>query len=115
MSTTWITPGALSVLGVDQDLLLAVLVVAGLGSGVIIAVAVAALARRRTWSYLLVTLALATLLARTLLGSLVHVDLLEPTPHHVLEHTLDVIAVLMLFGALYCVRTLARTDGEIRD
>lgn len=115
MSATRVQPGALSVLGVDQDLLLAVLVVAGLGSGVIIAVALVALARRRTWSYLLVTLALATLLVRTLLGSLVHVGLLEPTPHHVLEHTLDVFAVLLLFGAVYCVRTLGRTDGDVRD
>ena len=115
MSPAWAEPGLLSVLGIDQTLLLAVLVAAGLGSGVTIAVAVAALARRRTWSYLLVTLALATLLVRTVLGGLVHLDLLESTPHHVLEHTLDVFAVLLLFGAIYCVRTLGRADGEIRD
>lgn len=116
MSRTWAGSGtALQLFGVDQHLLLAVLILAGVASGVIIALALVALARRRTWSYFLVTFALATLLARTFLGGLVHLDRLGSTPHHVLEHALDILAVVLLLGAIYCARTAGRTEGGIRE
>jgi ribose/xylose/arabinose/galactoside ABC-type transport system permease subunit len=90
---------------VNVDLLVLVLVVAGLGSGVIMSLALAALARRQSLSYFLVTLALATLLTRTLFGVLTVNDVLPGPQHHVLEHGLDVLTVLFLFAAVVAARS----------
>jgi uncharacterized membrane protein len=101
--------------GVDQHLLAVVLVVAGLVSAVIITLGLVAFARRRSWSYFLVTLALATLLVRTLFGILTLNDLLNPTSHHILEHGLDILTVLLLLGAVYTARTVDRRGGELYE
>lgn len=85
-----------------------VLVVAALASGLLITLALAALARRRSASYFLVTLALATLLTRTLFGVLTVRGVLGADPHHVLEHALDVLTVVLLLGAVYAARTVDR-------
>lgn len=96
----------------DQDLLVAVLAVAALVSGLVMALGLAALARRRSWSYFLVTLALATLLVRTLFGVLSVNGLVGPSSHHLLEHALDILAVALLLGAVYCARTVDLPGGE---
>ena len=90
----------------DGHLLLVVLAGAGLVSGLVIALALAALARRRSWSYVLVTLALTTLLVRTLFGLLSTGGILGEPSHHVLEHGLDILTVVLLLGAVYCARTV---------
>jgi heme A synthase len=95
----------------DHDLLLFVLVAAALASGLVVALALAAFARRRSWSYFLVTLALAMLLVRSLFGMLTLDGALDATAHHVFEHALDVLAVLLLFGAAYCARTVDEPGG----
>lgn len=101
------------VLSPDHDLLLIVLAVAGLVSGLLITLALTALARRRSWSYFLVTLALATLLIRTLFGVLTINGVLGSSSHHVLEHSLDILTVVLLLGAVYCARTVDhRGDGS---
>lgn len=98
--------------GPDPDLLVVVLAVAALVSGLVMALGLAALARRRSWSYFLVTLALATLLVRTLFGVLAVNGLLGRSSHHLLEHGLDVLAVALLLGAVYCARTVDLPGGE---
>lgn len=96
----------------DSGLLPLVLLVAALGSALVIAIALAALARRRSLSYFLVTVALATMLTRTLVGILGVNNVISELPHHVIEHGLDIFTVIVLLGAVYAARTVdPRTDA----
>lgn len=98
------------------DLLLSVTVaLAGLGGAVILGLALAALVRRRSWPYLLVTLALATLLARTVLGALTMWAGLETTTHHLLEHGLDVLMSALVVAAVLVARRAAAPTGVSGD
>lgn len=85
--------------------LLAILTIAGLGSGALIALSLTALVRRRSWSYFLVTLAIGSLLIRTFLGVVMVGGYLPLDIHHLLEHFLDVLMIALLFAAIYVVRT----------
>lgn len=102
MPHQWLAP--MHLLGPDEHLLSAVLVVGALGSGFIISLAVVAFAQRRSWSYLLVTLALGTLFVRTGFGLLSLRGTIAPMSHHIVEHGLDVLTVALLLGALYLAR-----------
>ncbi|WP_306293924.1 DUF7471 family protein [Halorientalis salina] len=89
-----------------------VLALAGLGSSVLIGLALAALARRRSWSYLLVTLALATLLARTAVAVLTMNAVIADETHHLLEHGLDVAMAALVVAAVYTARTARGSPPE---
>lgn len=93
----------------DHLLLSLVLAVAGLGSAVVLGLALAALVRRQSWSYLLVTLALGTLLARTAVAAGEMSGVVGATSHHTLEHLLDVLMAALVIAAVYSAR-LARRD-----
>lgn len=81
-----------------------VLIVAAAASALVVVLALAAFVRRRSWSYLLITLALGTLLARTVIGVLMLQRWLSPSVHHLLEHGLDVVMVGLLIGAVWLAR-----------
>lgn len=87
------------------DPLALVLGMAGLGSTAVVALALVALARRRSWSYFLVAAALGTLLARTSLGALSMAGVVTFETHHLPEHALDVLLIALLLGAIYAART----------
>lgn len=93
-------------------LLHAVLLVAGVASGLIAALALAAFARRRSWAYLLVALALLVFLGRTVLAGLTLATLVNPDSHHLLEHVMDIVTVGLLLGAVYVARTVERPPPE---
>ena len=88
--------------------LLFVLIFAAVGSLAVLRIAVAALARRRSRSYLLIALALATLAARTAVAGLTLMQLVSPMTHHLLEHGLDVIMAGLVIAAVYYARTVAQ-------
>jgi hypothetical protein len=88
-----------------QPSLSIVLTLAGLTSVGILALAVVALTRRRSWSYLLVTLAIGTLGMRVLLGGLMLLGVIDLRIHHLLEHVVDVLMALLLLAAVYTART----------
>ena len=89
-----------------------VLVLAGGASLLIASLAIAAFAQRRSRSYLLIALALATLLARTVAGGLAMGELLPVGTHHVVEHSLDGVMAILLIAAVYFARTTDPTaDG----
>lgn len=83
-----------------------VLLLAGIGSAALVALAGLALYRRRSHSYLLVTIALGTLLVRTFLGGVTVGGLMSMQTHHVLEHVLDALVIGLLFAAVYAARSV---------
>lgn len=91
-----------------------VLALAGLGSAAIFGLALAAFARRRSRSYLLVALALATVLARTAVAvwSLANPLAMSATRHHYIEHGLDVVMTALVIGAVYYARTAEAPTPE---
>jgi hypothetical protein len=96
-----------------QPSLAIILTLAGLTSIGILLLAVVALTRRKSWSYLLVTLAIGTLGIRVLLGGLMFFGLIDLTIHHLLEHIVDILMALLLLAAVYTARTAdVRTSQE---
>lgn len=105
---------------VNQPALGVVLALAGLGSAVVIGLALAALVRRQSWPYLLVTLALGTLLARTAVGVVEMWDVITVDTHHTLEHALDILMAALVIAAVYTARVARRSarvspDGGRHD
>ncbi|MFD1512074.1 DUF7471 family protein [Halomarina rubra] len=91
------------------------LMLAGGGSVLLVGLAAAAFVQRRSRSYLLVFLALATLLVRSATGLLMVNGLVDDAVHHTLEHGLDVALVGFLLVAVYTVRSdRTRATGERR-
>jgi hypothetical protein len=93
----------------------ALLALAGLGSAVVLGLALAALVRRRSRSYLLVTLALATLLARTAVAALTLTGSMGETAHHLLEHGLDAAMAALVVAAVYDARRVRRSGVTTSD
>ena len=91
---------------------LALLALAGLGSAVVLGLALAALVRRRSRSYLLVTLALATLLARTGVAVLSLTGSVAAGSHHLLEHALDAAMAALVVAAVYDARSVRKAASE---
>lgn len=91
-----------------------IITVATLGSAALVVVAGVALLRRQTWSYLFITVAIGMLMVRSLVGILslggpVHVE-----THHILEHLFDVVAIGLLFAAIYAARTVT-PEHQLND
>jgi hypothetical protein len=95
-----------------SDLALAlVLSVAGLASAGLVGLALVALLQRRSWSYLLVALALLTLLARTGVAVASMTGSVGPTTHHTLEHALDVAMAGLVIAAVVTARSARRSSS----
>lgn len=90
---------------VDSLPLTLVLLAGGLGAAAVLGLALAALVRRRSPPYLLVALAVATILARTLVAGAAIEGLLPAEDHHLAEHALDVAMVALVIAAVYAART----------
>lgn len=104
------------ILATPDGVLLVVLGLAAVGSALVVGLAVVALSRRRSWPYLLVTLALATVLTRTFLGALTMGGTLTLGGHHTMEHALDVVMIALLLGAVYRARTVEpRPEDDAYD
>lgn len=88
-----------------QPSLAIVLGLAGVTSMGILALAVVALTRRKSKSYLLVTLAIGTLGIRVILGVLMFLGWMDLTIHHLLEHIADILMALLLLAAVYTAGT----------
>ena len=83
---------------------------AGLGSTAILGLALAAFVRRRSRPYLLVALALGTLVARTAVAGVTMTGSLSANSHHLLEHGLDVAMAALVIAAVYYARSVERTS-----
>jgi hypothetical protein len=89
---------------VPSTVLTVLLLVAGLGASVIIALALVALLRRRSRPYLLVTLAIGAILARTAIAAVSLQGMVGEQSHHLAEHALDVVMVALVIAAVYTAR-----------
>lgn len=86
------------------------MLVVALGSGAILSAVVAMLAtaaflRRRTVSYLLIAVACSVFLAKTLTGVGSLMGTIDPSMHHSIEHSLDVIMMALVLVAVYYARS----------
>ncbi|WP_049921431.1 DUF7471 family protein [Halopiger djelfimassiliensis] len=79
--------------------LLAVIVLAVAGTTILFCCGVVAYSRRRSLRYLLITVVLGLLVARSVTGLCTVFGLLPMTVHHLVEHSFDfAIAVLVLYA-----------------
>lgn len=88
--------------------LLPLLVLAGLAATVLVCLGLVAVSRRQSRSYLLVALALGTLLCKALAGGFTIVGILPTDLHHTVEHGLDLVMAILLIAAVYYARTTPR-------
>lgn len=89
--------------GVNQIPILVALPVATLGSLLLLGVGVVSLYRRRSLSYLLVTLALVSFTVQILASTLTYVDALQSDTYHILNYLSNAVVVLLILGAIYYV------------
>ncbi|WP_121821011.1 DUF7471 family protein [Halostella salina] len=87
-----------------DTVLVVVVGLAAVASAVVLGLALAALLRRRSRSYLLVALALATLVARTGIVALTMAGVVADPTHHLIEHVLDVVMAGLVIAAVYAAR-----------
>jgi len=80
------------------------LVLGGIASVVLVGVSASAYLDRRSISYLAIVLALCALSGKALVGGLSMVGVLAGGPHHLLEHGLDLLSLLLLVVAIYYAR-----------
>ena len=91
------------------------LAVGGLCAAGVVGLALSALARRRSWPYLLVALALGALLVRIVAGVGYMQGSLSADTHHLLEHGLDVaMAALVIAAVAFAREASAVAGGEAR-
>lgn len=83
-----------------------VVALAGVASAVLVGLALAAFVRRRSRSYLLVTLALVAVLARAGVGALTLAGTVPDPSHHLVEHGLDVVMAALVVAAVYYARSV---------
>ncbi|ELY51699.1 DUF7471 family protein [Natronolimnohabitans innermongolicus] len=95
--------------------LLAVIVLAVLGTTILFGCGIVAYSRRRSTRYLLVTAVLGLLVTRSIVGLGTVFGLVPMTIHHLVEHSVDFsIAVLILY-AVYRSGPGISTDPESRS
>lgn len=93
-----------------ETVLVPVLVLAVLTSAVLVSLGVVTYAHRQSRSYLLVALALATLIVKACFVCLVITQVLSMDIHHLFEHLPDVVIALFLIALIYYART---TPSEV--
>ncbi|RAW44502.1 hypothetical protein DQW50_14200 [Halorubrum sp. 48-1-W] len=88
--------------GVEGSLpILAVVVVAGIGTGVLFLVSAVAYGRRRTGRHLLISVAVGALLVRSVIGAGTVLGYVPMPIHHFLAHSLDFLIAATVLYAVY--------------
>lgn len=82
-------------------LLLAVALVAGIGTGVLFVISVVAYRRRRGTQYRLIAAAVGVLLFRSVVGAGTILGVVPMPIHHFLEHSLDFLIAAIVLYAVY--------------
>ncbi|QAU11999.1 hypothetical protein EKH57_04120 [Halorubrum sp. BOL3-1] len=95
--------------------LLAVAVVAGIGTGTLFAVSVVAYRRRRETQYRLIALAVGVLLFRSVVGAGTILGIVPMPVHHFLEYSLDFSIAAIVLYAVYTHAPGAVGDDTASD
>jgi ABC-type sugar transport system permease subunit len=94
--------------------LVVVLSLAAVVTALLAGLGLAAFLRRRSRSYLLVTLAIVTLFARTAVATAAMLGLISASPHHLIEHGLDTLMTVFVVAAVYYARSVAEPHATQR-
>jgi hypothetical protein len=81
--------------------LLAVVFVAGIGTGLLFLVSLVAYRRRRSAQYALISIAVGALLARSVVGAGTVLGVVPMPVHHYVEHSLDFLIAAVVLYAVY--------------
>jgi len=78
-----------------------VIAIAGIGTGVLFAVSLVAYSRRRNRQFLLISVAVGALLARSIIGAGTVLGYVPMAVHHFVEHSLDFVIAAVVLYAVY--------------
>ncbi len=81
--------------------LLGVIVLAVLGTTILFLCGVVAYSRRRSFRYLLITVVLGLLVARSIVGLATVFGLIPMAIHHLVEHSFDFLIAVLILYAVY--------------
>ncbi len=95
---------------VDWHLAL-LIALSAVGAIVVFVLSASAYRRRRSLPYLLITAALAALVARPIVGAGTVLGYVPMQTHHTIEHLLDVVIAAFLIAAIVSVGRLDPSDG----
>jgi len=84
-----------------SPLLLAVILIAGVGTGVLFAVSIVAYHRRRSRQFFLISVAVGALLSRAIVGAGTVLGYVPMWAHHFVEHSLDFFIAAIVLYAVY--------------
>ncbi len=93
-----------------SPVLLAVIAIAGVGTGVLFAVSLVAYNRRRNRQFLFISVAVGALLARAIVGAGTILGYVPMAIHHFVEHSLDFVIAAVVLYAVY-----AHAPGTLSD
>jgi heme A synthase len=93
-----------------SPVLLAVIALAGTGTGALFLVSLIAYRRRRSEQYRLISAAVAVLVVRTVVGAGTVLGIVPMPVHHFVAHSLDFLIAAMVLYAVY-----AHAPGSISD
>lgn len=97
--------------GVEGSLaLLTVVAIAGIGTGILFLVSLVAYRRRQSSQYLLISVAVGALLARSVVGAGTVLGYVPMPVHHFVEHSLDFAIAAIVLYAVY-----AHAPGSVSD
>lgn len=92
--------------------LLTVIVLAVVGTAILFACGVLAYSRRRSTRYLLITVVLGLLVARSVVGLGTVFGLVPMTVHHLVEHGLDFTIAILILYAVYRSGPVGQEETE---
>lgn len=93
-----------------SPVLLAVVAIAGIGTGALFLVSLVAYRRRRSEQYRLISAAVGVLVVRSMVGAGTVLGIVPMPVHHFVEHSLDFLIAAMILYAVY-----AHAPGSISD
>ena len=92
-------------------LILAVLSLAGIGTGILFSASVVAYRRRRSRRYALITVAVGALFFRSIIGLGTVLGVVPMVVHHLLAHGLDFAIAALVLSAVYRSGPRGSTSG----